>query len=117
MEPRPSTLDRSAPLLLGRPSRRHGLRALAICGILLVVIGFLLVFEPPRSGPDLLPLSGVCALVLAQLLAAGRHLLFERRRRLARALGLMSAIATIAWLVLLVTYFLWFSPNPLLGSS
>ncbi len=101
--------------MLGRLAKRRGLWALASCGTLLVVISLLLVFETPRSGTDLLVLSFI--VVLAQALAAGRHLSYERRRTLVRPLGLMAARATIVWLVLLVTYFLWFAPNPLLGSA
>jgi hypothetical protein len=80
MEPRPRRLDRPARLLLGRPSRKQGLRVLVICGILLVVVGLLLVFDPSDSGSDNLALSSVFALALAQGLAAGRHFLYERRR-------------------------------------
>lgn len=72
---------------------------------------------PSRSGSDDLALSSILVLLLAQVFAAGRHLLHERLRELARALGLMAALAMGAWLVLLVTYFLWFAPNPLLGTS
>jgi hypothetical protein len=53
---------------------------LVICGILLVVVGLLLVFDPSDSGSDNLALSSVFALALAQGLAAGRHFLYERRR-------------------------------------
>ena len=74
------------------------------------MISLLLVFETLGPAPDVVASSIV---VLAQSLAAGWHLLYERRKALARSLGLMSPPATVVfWLVLLVAYFLWFAPNP-----
>ena len=90
--------------------------ALASCGILLVVISFLLVFETLGPAPDVVASSSI--VVLAQSVAAGWHLLYERRKALARSLGLMAPPATVVfWLALLLAYFLWFAPNPSIRGS